>query len=982
MVRPFLRSLLLVCLSAVAIAAADGRRPLNHDDYDSWRTIGAPVIARDGQWLAYSFMPLEGDGDVIARSLIRSTEFRVPVGALPPPPLTASEENPERPAPRREVTIAITSDSRFLIATAFPAQAETLQAKRDKKKPEEMPKDGLVIVDLSNGTVTRIASVKSFQVPAKGGGWVAYLKEPPPETKDEAPKPEPTTAAAAAETGSEKKSPADPEKQKKRKDQKYGSDLVLRQLYAPTEKAERVFPNVLDYSFARDGRMLVFTVASRTETENGVYAVTPGDSATPIALVSGPGRYVKFTWDREQTQAVFASDRAEPEAKAPRFALYHWKRGTAAATEIVPVGTAGLPEGYAVSGDAAAAFSFDGTKIHVPAAPFPKEPDARLAELLDQDKVSLDLWHWRDDYIQPMQKVRADQERKRTYLGVFDLASHRYVQLADPALANVVLNDDATRGFGRDDRAYRRRETYDRAYHDLYLVDAATGQRQLVYRELGEKSGERWSHTGRWLAFFHEKQWHVIDAQSGTIRPLSANIPFALYDELVDVPEPAGSCGTAGWTRDGESLLIYDRYDVWQVFPDGRPARNLTRGFGRANRIQLRVQNTEASEPGDDKRGIDASRPLILRGESEVTRSSGFFRTSFAANVAPEQLLWRDQNVRYLGRALEADRVILSGSRFDLYPDLLATNTSFTAPAKVTDGGAQLAPFLWGSTELLTYRNADGVELPAALFKPANFDPNKKYPLIVYLYERLSQVVHTFTPPLPGTVVNPPFYTSNGYLILMPDIAYTVGYPGQSALKCVLPAIDGLVRRGFVDENAIGIQGHSWGGYQIAYMVTQTNRFRAAEAGAVVGNMTSAYSGIRWGSGRPRQYQYEQAQSRIGRSLQDAPLLYLENSPVFFAHRVTTPLLLLHNDQDDAVPWYQGIEFFLALRRHDKEAYLFNYNNEFHGLRRRADQKDFARRMSQFFDHFLKGAPRPEWMDRGVPYLERDEEKLRFRDSN
>jgi dipeptidyl aminopeptidase/acylaminoacyl peptidase len=115
--------------------------------------------------------------------------------------------------------------------------------------------------------------------------------------------------------------------------------------------------------------------------------------------------------------------------------------------------------------------------------------------------------------------------------------------------------------------------------------------------------------------------------------------------------------------------------------------------------------------------------------------------------------------------------------------------------------------------------------------------------------------------------------------------------------------------------------------------------------------------------------------------LPEAPLLYIENSPVFFAPQVKTPLLILHNDHDDIVPWYQGIEFFLALRRAGKEAYFFNYNDEFHSLRRRVDQQDFARRMHQFFDHFLKGAPAPDWMTKGIPYLDRDEEKLRFRDS-
>src|SRR6266511_1738173 len=187
--------------------------------------------------------------------------------------------------------------------------------------------------------------------------------------------------------------------------------------------------------------------------------------------------------------------------------------------------------------------------------------------------------------------------------------------------------------------------------------------------------------------------------------------------------------------------------------------------------------------------------------------------------------------------------------------------------------------------------------------------------MIVYIYERLSQSRDNLVYLRPGTSINLSCYASDGYLVLLPDIAYQIGAPGQSALKCVLPAVQAVVERGYVNENAIGIQGHSWGGYQIAYMITQTDRFKAAAAGAAVSNMTSAYSGIRWGSGLPRQFQYERTQSRIGGSLWEYPMRYLENSPVFHAHRVQTPLLMINNDEDDAVPWYQGIEFFLALRR-------------------------------------------------------------------
>jgi dipeptidyl aminopeptidase/acylaminoacyl peptidase len=294
----------------------------------------------------------------------------------------------------------------------------------------------------------------------------------------------------------------------------------------------------------------------------------------------------------------------------------------------------------------------------------------------------------------------------------------------------------------------------------------------------------------------------------------------------------------------------------------------------------------------------------------------------------------------------------------------------------VSDANPQKAGLLWGTAELVPFKNADGVPLQAALYKPENFDARKKYPMMVYIYERLTQNVNHFVNPAPGTSINISYYVSNGYLVLTPDIVYTVGYPGQSALKCVLPAIQAVVNRGIVDENAIGIQGHSWGGYQIAYMVTQTNRFRAVEAGAPVADMISAYDGIRWGTGITRQFQYERTQSRIGGSIWQYPTRFIENSPIFWADRVQTPVLILQNDGDTAVPWYQGIEFFLALRRLGKEVYLFNYNGQPHGLQNRADQKDYAIRMQQYFDHYLKGAPAPDWMTKGVPYLERDKTEL------
>ena len=185
-----------------------------------------------------------------------------------------------------------------------------------------------------------------------------------------------------------------------------------------------------------------------------------------------------------------------------------------------------------------------------------------------------------------------------------------------------------------------------------------------------------------------------------------------------------------------------------------------------------------------------------------------------------------------------------------------------------------------------------------------------------------------------------------------------------------------MLTKGFVDKDRIGAAGHSWGGYQTAHLITRTNIFAAVESGAPVVNMFSAYGGIRWDSGMSRQFQYEQTQSRIGGTIWEAPMRYWENSPLFYLDKVRTPVLILHNDNDGAVPWYQGIEFFTAMRRLGKEAYLFNYNDEGHGLRKNQNKRDWTRRMQEYFDHHLKGDAAPEWMRRGVPYHERSSEKI------
>ncbi len=921
------------------------KRPLTHSDYDTWRHIQNQQLSGDGHQLAYALFPQQGDGELVVRDLLTGKEIRQPIGELPPPP-PPNYSNPqveEPPPPPPGIAVKFTADNRKVVFSTFAPHEEIEKAKREKRRPEDMPKGDLVVIDLATGSVFRARHVKSFQLPTKTNGYLAYLQVP-----------EKVIAAKATE-----------EKQRDQPKPKRieTGELVLRNL---NDGTERRFQDVSEYAFTKDAQLVVYAVAAMKPDSCGIYAFKTGGSADAVALLAGKGKYEKLAWDEDQTRLAFVSDHDDAGARYPRFALYSWDRRGDAAAQLVSAKTPGLRSGWVVSDKANISFSRDGQRIFFGTAPQPppdKEPETTPAD----ERVSVDLWSWKDDYIQPMQKVRAAVERSRSYRAAYDIGRRKFVQLADASMYDLVPSDEGSYALGRDDRAYRRMQEYDERYQDSYLVDTATGQRKLVAsRHVGRES---WSPDSKYIVYFNGKDWIRISVPGGEALNLTAKLPVSFGREEYDSPGLPPAYGLAGWTKDGRYVLLYDRFDIWRLTPDGSSAVNLTNAVGRKARLVFRLVRFERDDPAD--RWIDPGKALLLRAENENTHDSGFYRTNIDASSPPAKLVMTAKNFAPPIKARDTEVYVTAASTFNEYPDLLVTDGTFREFRKVSNANPQLSDLLWGTAELVHFESADGVPLEATLYKPENFDPAKKYPLLVYIYERLSQNVHNFLEPRPANVISPGYYVSNGYLVLEPDIAYKIGYPGQSALNCVLPAIQKVVNQGFVDEKAIGIQGHSWGGYQIAYMVTRTNRFRAAAPGAPVADMISAYDGIRWGPGIPRQFQYERTQSRIGGTIWEEPLRYIENSPIFMADRVNTPLLMIHNDADDAVPWYQGIEYYLALRRLNKEVYMFSYNGEPHNLRRRANQKDYTIRLQQFFDYYLKGAPKPDWMEHGIPYLDK-----------
>ncbi|MBO0721936.1 MAG: prolyl oligopeptidase family serine peptidase, partial [Blastocatellia bacterium] len=889
------RALLIICavclvfpnLVARQARQAAAKRSLTHQDYDSWRSILGEQISRNGKFIAYALSPQDGDGEIVARNLATGAEYRYSRGWRPPLPRPDFEDPAAAQAfansLNRLVRPIFTADSRFIAFIIEPGKADVLKARREKKKPEEMPKNALGIMDLSSGQVTRLERVKNFQVPEEGTGFIAYLREPQPVMKKDEKKEDKSTQSGMEKPAGEKpageKQAVPSGRRPREKKKEYGAELVLRNLES---NSERTIPDVLDFTFSKDAKCLVYTVSARKEETNGVYAVTPGSAAPPLELLVGKGKYDKLAWDEEQKQLAFIGDRDD--ADQPNYKLYYWNRvgdrPSSKAEELVSGATPNFRQDFVISDKAPLTFSRDGNRIFFGVAPAPESEKDPESEDAADEKVLVDLWSWKDDYIQPMQKVRAERNRNRSYRAVFHLREKKYIQLADEAMQEVNPSANSIWAIGSDDRSYRTSIGWESfgGVADIYLVNTADGSRKEFLKE--NKGGVTLSANGAYALFFDGKDWNTYSVSGGKVTNLTQNLPVKFWHEDNDLPNAPPPYGNAGWTKDDKYVLLYDKYDIWQIAPDGSAAKNLSSGVGRKEAIEFRYMRLDPEE-----KWIDLAKPLLLRAENQANFDSGFYRVE---GGMPEKLIMAAGSFGQPIKAKDADALMLTSSRFDEFPDLYVTDLSFKSLKKMSDAGAQKDKFLWGKAELVHYKNADGVLLSGILIKPENFDPGRKYPMIVYIYEKLSQNLHHFVNPSPGTSINPSFYASNGYLVLMPDIVYTIGYPGQSALKCVLPAVQSVVDQGFVKEDSIGIQGHSWGGYQIAYMVTQTNRFRAAAPGALVGNMTSAYSGIRWGTGLPRQFQYEHTQSRIGGSLWEYPLRFIENSPVFYAQRVQT----------------------------------------------------------------------------------------------
>jgi dipeptidyl aminopeptidase/acylaminoacyl peptidase len=623
--------------------------------------------------------------------------------------------------------------------------------------------------------------------------------------------------------------------------------------------------------------------------------------------------------------------------------------------------------GSTVSENGSISFSKDGKKIFFGVAPIQPPKDTSL---VDFELARLDIWHYNDDYLQPQQLKQLTQDLKRSFTSVIKPGTTELIQLGDEDAENISLVDEGNADWVLASTTKNNRKASQwegRSRSTVYMISTEDGKRKMV--ESNSPGIFNASPAGKFIYWYNPelKNYFTYNTINGQIKNISDKIKEPLYDIENDVPDLPRAAGTTGWTTNDRYFLLNDVYDIWRVDPNGigQPV-NISNGWAKKNKTEFTYINFDG-----EKRSIDENETIVLRSLDKKTKFAGFYLKKI--NDQSDPVLITAGPFAYSGspvKAKNADAYIFQRSNInesELYAGHDLKNMN-----KVTDLALQQKDYNWLSVELIKWKMFDGKMSEGLLYKPENFDPQKKYPVIFYFYERDADGLYNYRAPAPSaSTINVPYFVSNGYLVFDPNIYYKTGEPGESAYNSVVSAAKYLSKMPWVDSTRMAIQGQSWGGYQVAYLITRTNIFHAAGAGAPVSNMTSAYGGIRWGAGINRQFQYEKQQSRIGATLWQRPDLYIKNSPLFKADKVNTPLLIMHNDADGAVPWYQGIEYFTALRRLGKKVWMLEYNGEDHNLVERKNRKDLSVRLGQFFDYYLKDAKPANWIKYGLPAVDK-----------
>lgn len=970
MLKQIITSFLLICvmfIQAQEKTDAVKSSKFGWKDVATWKALNAfnVSISPDGNWVAYPLLAREADGEIIIQHTKDTTRRKYNAGSA------------------SYVEFLFSEDGKWF---AFKEYSSFSEQKSVKKTPGKQLFNKLHLVELTSGKKTTIEKAGSFSFNGKASSVLAVSV-----TKDN------NNKAA-------------------------GSDLVL--LTLSDGKIQNI-GNTGEYAFNKNGDLLAFAVEAADKTGNGLQLMDISTKKITV-LDNDTVSYKSVSW--VEGGNAFAALKMKKDEK------FKTEKGSVIGIKVVqkipqvfyynPAEDSLLfPKGYTVSSNRAPYWSEDQTRLFFgisrlepvtkPTADSTAKDTTKAVQLSDSaklanlkkdtaiksvadlkkaleklevgnkptppkkneaDKPDMAIWHWKDKRLQSRQQVQEQRDKNFSYVGIYNVAAKKFIQLNDSATEQITVLPKQKYALAADIRDYELDMNLDgQDYQDIYIIDANTGTKTLFAKKMylpGYNSAPRPSPDGNQFVYGKDGHFYVHNITTGVSSNITEKIPVSFIDTEDDHNVEKPLTNFLGWSNDNKYVLIADLWDIWQVpVNTSNAAVNLTQN-GRIDKI--RYQFRYVTDP--DEKGYDVKKPAYIRAYGERTKKMGIVRIMPGKNglqAGARQLVWDDILIRNFGKAKNADSFLYAKEKFNQPTEFFVTNESFGTAKQVTQNTPDAGKYTWSTgVQLVDYISDKGDSLQGALFLPAGYVKGKKYPTIVYYYEKMSQSLHQYSSPdYPGGAWHPNVYTSNGYAVFMPDIVYTLDDPGMSAVWCVLPAVKAAIQTGVIDENAIGIQGHSWGGYQTCFLATQTNMFKAAAAGAPLTNLVSMYDLIYWNAGIGNMPIFESSQGRFRGGPWENWDAYLRNSPVYHVKKVTTPLLIMHNDKDGAVDFTQGIEFYSALRRLKKPVILLQYKGENHGLMKMENRKDYAVRMMEFFDHYLKGKSPAVWMKSGIEKL-------------
>ncbi len=920
-----MKQLLLALLLFPTLLIAQTKKKLDYHAYNEWKSIKETTWSPNGEIIAYQINPYKGDGFLYIKNTSTNKEL--------------SKIERGKGAHIHYNNIYVT----YSIGTQYDS---IRQLKLDKVKKDKFPKDTLGIYWVDGDSTQLIPNIKSYKL-SKEGDWMAYLlaKDTRPDCK-------------------KYKCKIRQKRHQCTKNKTTGTTLIV---YNPLTQQKQEIHQVKDYYFNEKGTLLTYLKSDKGKADSLSLIVVNLDDMTEKVLSQNQLSIKSITFDKQGTQLAYLESNDTNKRKT--YHLNYWNTNLTQSQVLVDSLTKNMPKNWTVSEFKSPYFSRDGKKLFLGTNQIvEQEPEDTL---LDSEKAKVDVWSWQDKKLQPMQLLQKKREERRTFLAVYHIADDKFVQLADSTIKNIRLYDhnNSNYALGIVSEPYQKEQSWAFPWpSDYYLVDVNTGKSKLIKKTINY--GGVLSPKGNYFVWYNgtDSSWRAKDLNTQKEVNLTASVDDNFADDNNGNPFVPYPVGNSRWINDNgqEKLIVYSEYDIWLFNPNNaNDIKCLTNQIGRTEKVEFRVNTLER-----DSTYLTINNNLF-RGFDTESKDEFYIKPS--DNDMFKRYLETDHTFYYMIKAKTSNKLLFRMMNFQEYPELFITDLNFTQPIQLTHTNPQQKEYNWGTVEQVHWTSFEGKELDGLLYKPEDFDPTKKYPMIVYFYEKYSDDIHRYYAPKPtASIVFPTEYVSNGYIVFIPDIEYTEGHPAKSAYDCIVSGTDYLTRNyPWIDSTKMGLQGQSWGGYQTAQLITMTDKYACAMAGAPVSNMFSAYGGVRWGSGMSRAFQYERTQSRIGCTIWDCPELYVENSPVFHLPNVHTPVLIMHNDGDGAVPWYQGIEMYMGLRRLNQPVWMLNYNGDQHNLMKPANREDLSIRMRQFFDYYLLGAPMPKWMSEGVKAVDK-----------